>query len=155
MRTATRMKNLGLLLLASLSLALARPVAAAEAFDCMIEARQSLEIRSSVEAVIESVRVQRGDFVSKGQVLVKYRLPCLFDDRQGLQFFGHGSQLYILAGMKFPFVSGSATRHFVDPRQAAGYERLLEEYRRRTLAACPDHTEYVRSLHAEAGRVPS
>lgn len=38
--------------------------------DCMIEARQNIEIRSPVEAVIESVKVKRGDFVSKGQVLV-------------------------------------------------------------------------------------
>jgi RND family efflux transporter MFP subunit len=39
-------------------------------FDCIIEARQNVEIRSPVEAVIESVRVQRGDVVKKGQVLV-------------------------------------------------------------------------------------
>ena len=38
--------------------------------DCMIEARQTVEIRSSVEAVIESVKVKRGDFISKGQVIV-------------------------------------------------------------------------------------
>jgi RND family efflux transporter MFP subunit len=36
----------------------------------MIEARQHIEIRSPVEAVIESVKVRRGDAVSKGQVLV-------------------------------------------------------------------------------------
>lgn len=36
----------------------------------MIEARQNVEIRSSVEAVIESVRVRRGDLVRKGQVVV-------------------------------------------------------------------------------------
>jgi len=35
----------------------------------MIEARQTVEIRSSVEAVIESVRVKRGSLVSKGQVI--------------------------------------------------------------------------------------
>jgi tryptophan 7-halogenase len=80
--------------------------------------------------------------------LWKYRLPCLFDDRGGLQFFGHGSQLYILAGMKFPFASGSATRHFVDPRAARGYARYVEDVRRRTLAATPDHTEYIRALHS-------
>jgi RND family efflux transporter MFP subunit len=39
-------------------------------FDCMIEARQSIEIRSPVEAMIESVRVKRGDPVTKGQILV-------------------------------------------------------------------------------------
>lgn len=38
-------------------------------FDCMIEARQTIEIRSSVEAVIESVRVKRGSLVTKGQVI--------------------------------------------------------------------------------------
>ena len=45
------------------------PAAAQPAFDCMIEARQTVEIRSSVEAVIETVKVQRGNFVSKGQVI--------------------------------------------------------------------------------------
>lgn len=38
-------------------------------YDCLIEARQQVEIRSPVEAVIESVLVQRGDFVKKGQVI--------------------------------------------------------------------------------------
>ena len=42
----------------------------ASEYDCMIEARQTVEIRSSVEAVIETVRVRRGDVVRKGQVLV-------------------------------------------------------------------------------------
>lgn len=37
--------------------------------DCIIEARQSVEIRSPVEAIIESVRVQRGDIVTRGQVI--------------------------------------------------------------------------------------
>ena len=91
--------------------------------------------------------------------LWKHRLPCSFDDRQGLQFFGHGSQLYVLAGMKFPFTGGTATRHFVDPRQAAGYARLLTQYREKMLAATPDHTEYVRSVYSTnaglAGRRPS
>jgi RND family efflux transporter MFP subunit len=44
--------------------------AGAQEFDCMIEARQTVEIRSSVEAVIETVKVQRGSLVSRGQVLV-------------------------------------------------------------------------------------
>lgn len=37
--------------------------------DCMIEARQKVDIRSPVEAVIESVQVQRGDLVRKGQII--------------------------------------------------------------------------------------
>jgi RND family efflux transporter MFP subunit len=38
-------------------------------YDCVIQARQNIEIRSPVEATIESVRVKRGDWVSKGQIL--------------------------------------------------------------------------------------
>ena len=46
------------------------PAGRASEFDCLIEARQTVEIRSSVEAVIKSIRVSRGDFVKKGDVLV-------------------------------------------------------------------------------------
>lgn len=58
----TRPSALAALLLTS------APTLAAD-FDCLIEARQQVEIRSPVEAVIESVLVQRGDFVKKGQVI--------------------------------------------------------------------------------------
>ena len=58
-----------ILLILGLAALHAAPLAAANGFDCMIEARQTVEIRSSVEAVIESVRVKRGSLVSKGQVI--------------------------------------------------------------------------------------
>jgi len=47
------------------------PVAAlaAEEYDCLIEARQSIELRSSVEGVIDSIRVQRGQLVKKGELV--------------------------------------------------------------------------------------
>jgi RND family efflux transporter MFP subunit len=38
-------------------------------FVCLMEARQTLEIRSAVEGLIESVPVKRGDMVKKSQVL--------------------------------------------------------------------------------------
>jgi len=44
-------------------------VAVAEEFDCMIEPRQLLEIRSPIEGLIDTVEVDRGDLVTKGQVL--------------------------------------------------------------------------------------
>lgn len=50
-------------------LAAATPALAQE-YDCMIEARQAIEIRSPVEAVIDQVHVKRGDVVKKGQLLV-------------------------------------------------------------------------------------
>ena len=58
------------LLFCCAALLLARGAGAADNHDCMIEARQQIEVRSPVEAVIESVRVKRGDFVRKGQILV-------------------------------------------------------------------------------------
>jgi RND family efflux transporter MFP subunit len=55
----------------ALTALLAAPFAgAAQEFDCMIEARQAVEIRSPVEAVIEAVHVRRGESVRKGQLLV-------------------------------------------------------------------------------------
>lgn len=59
-----------LILCAVVALTAAPLPAAAQEFDCMIEARQAVEIRSSVEAVIEQVHVRRGDTVAKGQLLV-------------------------------------------------------------------------------------
>ena len=43
--------------------------ASAAEYDCLIEARQQVEIRSPVDAVIETVQVQRGDLIKKGQVI--------------------------------------------------------------------------------------
>lgn len=39
-------------------------------FDCVMEPRQVIELRSPVEGLIERINVNRGDSVSKGQVLV-------------------------------------------------------------------------------------
>src|SRR4051812_28203638 len=54
-----------------LLLLVAFPAQAQLEHDCMIEARQAIEIRSPVEAVIEQVKVRRGDPVTRGQVLVE------------------------------------------------------------------------------------
>lgn len=51
-----------------LSLMLPLAVSAAD-HDCLIEAKQQVDIRSPVEAVVETVQVQRGDSVKKGQVV--------------------------------------------------------------------------------------
>jgi RND family efflux transporter MFP subunit len=49
---------------------LAAQAAAAQEYDCIIEARQVVDIRSPVEGLIEQVAVERGEVVKKGQVLV-------------------------------------------------------------------------------------
>jgi RND family efflux transporter MFP subunit len=45
-------------------------LACAQEYDCLIEARQTVDIRSPVEGLIETVSVDRGDTVRKGQVVV-------------------------------------------------------------------------------------
>ncbi|MCG2593347.1 efflux RND transporter periplasmic adaptor subunit [Ramlibacter sp. XY19] len=45
--------------------------AAANPYECLIEPNQTVEVRSSVEGIIEKVLVQRGDRVRAGQVLVQ------------------------------------------------------------------------------------
>jgi len=55
----------------ALGLALCAPgLVAANEFDCIIEARQMVDIRSPVEGLIERIAVERGEAVKKGQVLV-------------------------------------------------------------------------------------
>jgi RND family efflux transporter MFP subunit len=44
--------------------------ASAGVFDCIIEPRQILELRSPLDGLIEKVNAERGDFVREGQVLV-------------------------------------------------------------------------------------
>lgn len=56
--------------LTGVGLVLVQGVAASE-FDCVMEPRQVVEVRSTVEGVIEKLTVDRGDFVKKGQVLVQ------------------------------------------------------------------------------------
>jgi RND family efflux transporter MFP subunit len=52
-----------------ISIGAATAMAAAGEHDCMIMPRQQIEIRSPVEAMIESIKVRRGDVVAKGQVI--------------------------------------------------------------------------------------
>jgi RND family efflux transporter MFP subunit len=40
-----------------------------ETYDCLIEARQSIDVRSPVEGVIDSIKVRRGEAVKRGQLL--------------------------------------------------------------------------------------
>jgi RND family efflux transporter MFP subunit len=46
------------------------PAALANEFDCIIEARQMVDIRSPVEGLIASLGVERGEAVKRGQVVV-------------------------------------------------------------------------------------
>lgn len=64
------MRRFSLPLLLTGALLAAGPAVANE-FDCIIEARQMVDIRSPVEGLISTVAVERGEFVKKGQVVVQ------------------------------------------------------------------------------------
>jgi RND family efflux transporter MFP subunit len=49
----------------------ASPASASGEYNCLIEAYETVDVRSPVEALIESISVRRGDLVKKGQVLVR------------------------------------------------------------------------------------
>ena len=49
----------------------AAPPIAAQSFDCVIEARQTVKLASSALGVVADLKVDRGDVVKKGQVLGK------------------------------------------------------------------------------------
>lgn len=57
--------------LASLCSAADAATPAESGFVCLIEARQTVNIRPGVEGLIESVPVQRGDFVKQGMLIAK------------------------------------------------------------------------------------
>lgn len=63
-------RTLCTLLCAFAPLVAMRAAVGAQEYDCMIEARQAVEIRSPVEAIIDQVHVRRGETVRKGQLLV-------------------------------------------------------------------------------------
>jgi multidrug efflux pump subunit AcrA (membrane-fusion protein) len=64
-------KHTLLLLITGCALAAAAPAAAqpVQEYDCLIEARQSVDVRSSVEGIIDKLYVQRGDKVKKNQLI--------------------------------------------------------------------------------------
>jgi RND family efflux transporter MFP subunit len=67
MRTPVLVALLGAATLAGVA---APALAQAQEYDCIVEARQMVDIRSPVEGLIEKVAVERGEAVKKGQVLV-------------------------------------------------------------------------------------
>jgi RND family efflux transporter MFP subunit len=52
--------------------ALVPPAASAAEFDCLMEPRRVVTISGSIEALISNVKVDRGDFVKKGDVIVEF-----------------------------------------------------------------------------------
>jgi RND family efflux transporter MFP subunit len=58
--------------LCALGLGAALPAAHAAEFDCLMQPKREVTISGSIEALITNVRVDRGDFVKKGDVIVEF-----------------------------------------------------------------------------------
>lgn len=116
--------------------ATAAPQALAGQFDCIIEPRQALEIRSPIEGLIESMKVDRGDLVVKGQVLAEIDSSV---DRAQAAIVKHRSEMEgaIRSGeSRVEFTSSKSSRseklygqNFVsaEARDQAATERRLAE----------------------------
>ncbi len=65
-----QMPRLTLTLTLALTLCAAPGLATAGEFDCVIEPRQTVDVRAAVEGLVEQVLVDRGDRVRAGQVLL-------------------------------------------------------------------------------------
>ena len=56
----------------ALAAALAAASAGAGEFDCLVEPRQVIDINGPIEALISAIKVDRGDRIAKGDVLVEF-----------------------------------------------------------------------------------
>ncbi len=65
------MKSTRVLLLACAIFFAATPALAADSYECLIEAHVDVSVSASVQGVVEKVRVERGDDVKKGDVLIE------------------------------------------------------------------------------------
>lgn len=129
------MKNATRTALSCILAALAQPGVAGE-FDCVIEPRQVLELRAPIEGLIESISVDRGDLVRRGQTLAV--LDSSVDRasaavaRQRSQMEGairSGESRVEFSSRKFDRVQNLQSQHFVSAQardEAATEKRLAE-----------------------------
>jgi RND family efflux transporter MFP subunit len=110
-----------------LPLLLAAAGARAGTFDCLIEPRQTIEVRAATEGLISQVFVQRGDRVRAGQVLVELDAGLEQAGAQAAQF---------RAQMQGPVLSRESRLEFLT-RKAARREQLVKEH----FISAQDHDE--------------
>lgn len=88
-------------------------------FDCMIQPRQQLELRSPIEGLIERVYVDRGDLVKKGQVLAVLDTGV---DRVAADMAKHRAQ------MQGAVRSGQSRLEFTDKKARRAQELQKSNY---------------------------
>jgi RND family efflux transporter MFP subunit len=105
-------------------------------FDCIIEARQTVDIRSPVEGLIERVHVERGEPVKRGQVIVtlesgpeRAALAIARSRSDQLGALKAGEAKVTLARQKELRAEELARQNFISPNalEEARTERMLAE----------------------------
>lgn len=88
-------------------------------FDCMIEPRQVLELRSPIEGLIDKVNVDRGDIVKKGQVLAVLDTSV---DRVSAEIAQHRAQ------MEGAIQAGQSRLEFAERKTKRVDELMTKDY---------------------------
>lgn len=131
----TRMAQLrmGLLIATLMSVPLS---VRADSYECLINPTQEVEIRSSVEGLINKIYVQRGDVVKKGQTLVELDANA---ERSSMEAAKYRTQMdgriatarsrLVFATKKFERMDGLNKKHYVaaQARDEAEAEKRLAE----------------------------
>lgn len=88
-------------------------------FDCMIEPRQVLELRSPIEGLIDKINVDRGDIVKKGQVLAILDTSV---DRVSAQIAQHRAK------MEGAITAGESRLEFAERKTKRVDELMTKDY---------------------------
>ena len=143
-------------LLCALGLVAVLPGARAAEFDCLMEPRREVTISGSIEALITNVRVDRGDFVKKGDVIVEFEsgverasaelarfrsdMDSEVEARRARQVYAQAKYNRSMELIKKNFISSQELEEVVAERRLADAE-LREAQDSRKLA----HLEYKRA----------
>jgi len=108
----------------------------ADSFECLINPTQEVEIRSSVEGLVDKIHVHRGDVVKKGEILVELDASAERSSMEAakyrIQMDGHitsARNRLAFATKKFERLDGLNKKHYVaaQSRDEAETEKRLAE----------------------------
>lgn len=148
-------------LLCVMGLGAALPAARAAEFDCLMQPKREVTISGSIEALITNVRVDRGDYVKKGDVIVEFEsgverasadlakfrseMDSEVEARRARQVYAQAKHSRGLELMKKNFISSQEMEEIVAERRLADAElREAQDSRKLAELEFKRSTEVVR-----------